>query len=205
VEEPHRRAPARWLPALAWRRCRAPGGLQQPCSAAVRSGPSGIQAPSRGGGARLCADPGSRRHATGLATRPRERAQALPDPRRRVQPGVDHAPADRSRDSAGVPGAGCGVVRRVPCCRWRLYSASGRDCRRSDCSARDQLPAWPIRLKGTFLNGLLAICISMGIGAFRGRKGPLSASAWVDYRDKMALAHDAGVTLPTKVEIAGWP
>src|SRR4051794_34097761 len=42
----------------------------------------------RTGGARLCADPGSRRHAQGLAARSRERPQAISDPRRRVQPGV---------------------------------------------------------------------------------------------------------------------
>jgi transposase len=52
--------------------------------AAVRGGPEGVQAPGRAGGARLRPDPGPRRHAQGLAARPRERPQALPDPRLRV-------------------------------------------------------------------------------------------------------------------------
>ena len=81
--------------SCAARRRRAPCGLQQPRPAAVRGGPAGVQAARRTRGTRVCADPGPRRHAPGLAARPRERAQALPDPCRRMQPGTGHAPADR--------------------------------------------------------------------------------------------------------------
>ena len=71
--------------ALARRRCGAPGGLQQSRAAALRCRAAGVQAARRIGGARLRTDPRSRRHAPGLAARPGEPPQALPDPRRRVQ------------------------------------------------------------------------------------------------------------------------
>jgi hypothetical protein len=41
-----------------------------------------------------------------------EPPQALADPCRRIQPGPDHAPADRGRDASGVLGADFGLVCR---------------------------------------------------------------------------------------------
>ena len=49
-------------------------------------------------------DPRPRRHAPGLAARPREPAQTLSGPRRRLQSRPDHAAPGRRRHPTGVPG-----------------------------------------------------------------------------------------------------
>ncbi len=80
----------------------APVGLQQPLAAALRGRPAGVQAACGTGRTRLRPDSRSRRHAPDLAAWPGERAQALPDPCCRIQPGIDHAAADRGGNSQGV-------------------------------------------------------------------------------------------------------
>ncbi len=57
-------------------------------------------------------DPRPRRHAPGLAARPREPAQALPRARRRLQSRPDHAPSGRRRHPEGVPGRRIGASAR---------------------------------------------------------------------------------------------
>ena len=94
---------------LARRRGGPAGGLQQPRPAALGRGQGSVQAPGRAGRAQLRPDPRSRRHAPGLAARPREPAQALPRARRRLQSRPDHAPPGRRRDPAGVPGRRVGA------------------------------------------------------------------------------------------------
>ncbi len=110
---------ARGRPSLAWRRGRASGGLQQPRPAALGGGQGSVQAQSRAGRAQLRPDPRSWRHAAGLAARPREPAQALSRPRRRLQSRPDHAAAGRRRHPTGVPGT-CGTA---VCCSSRPPTA----------------------------------------------------------------------------------
>src|SRR5829696_8336403 len=72
VEDPDCRTAAQGRLALARRRGRAPGGLQQPRSAALRSRQAG-DAPTGGTGrALLCAHPGPRWHAPDVAAGPGE-------------------------------------------------------------------------------------------------------------------------------------
>src|ERR687897_621907 len=109
IAEPRRDGFLRW----ARGRRRPPRGGRQPHPAAVRRRPRGVQAARGDRRAGLRADPRSRWHAPGVAARPREPAQALPGPRRQLQPRPHHAAADRRRDAPRVPGAGC----RPPCRR----------------------------------------------------------------------------------------
>ncbi len=51
---------------------------------------------------------------------------------------VDHAPADRCRNPAGVPSTGFGLVWRDPDRGWRVYPVPGCRGRGSDRSARHQ-------------------------------------------------------------------
>ena len=64
----------------------------------------GLQAARRDRRALLCPQPRSWRHATNLAARARECAQAIPAPRRRPQSIVTDAPAHRRRHPAGGRG-----------------------------------------------------------------------------------------------------
>ena len=74
--------------------------------ARLKSGgrPRGLQAARRDRRALLCPQPRSWRHATNLAARARECAQAIPAPRRRPQSIVTDAPAHRRRHPAGGRG-----------------------------------------------------------------------------------------------------
>ena len=93
--------------------------------------------------------------APGLAAWPGERAEALPDPRCRVQPGIGHAGADRGGNAPGVPGAGFRLAFRDLAARWRADCRHVRRHRRSIRRARRQNRTRPVRLKTRFLNGLL--------------------------------------------------
>jgi transposase len=73
------------------------GPMGQPPPAALGRRQSGLQTQSRDRRARLRADPRPRRHAPNLAAWPRQRPETLSDPYRRIQPGIDHAAADRLR------------------------------------------------------------------------------------------------------------
>ena len=86
VEDPDRRAQAEGLRALARRRGGAARGHQQPDPAVIGGGQGSLQAARRDRRALLRPQPRSRRHAPDLASGPRERAQAIPAPRRRPQP-----------------------------------------------------------------------------------------------------------------------
>jgi hypothetical protein len=68
--------------------------------------------------ARLRAHPRPRRHAPNLAARSRQRPKTLPDPHRRLQPGVDHAAADRLRHPT--------ALGRVSSSRFLALAASRR-------------------------------------------------------------------------------
>jgi hypothetical protein len=100
ISEPHRDGVSRWHGDAA---------------AGLRRCPSRLQAARRTGGTRLRPDPRSRRHATGLVAWPRERAEALSDPRRRLQPGIDHAPADRGGNAARASGGLCSLAWHGHC------------------------------------------------------------------------------------------
>ena len=104
LEEPDRREEGAGRPPLARRRRGAARGLQQPRPAALRGRQGGVQAAGRAGRAQLRPHPRPRRHAPGLAARPREPAQALSGARRRLQSRPDHAAADRGRHPTGVLG-----------------------------------------------------------------------------------------------------
>ena len=100
VEDPDRRAQAEGLRALARRRGGAARGHQQPDPAVIGGGQGSLQAARRDRRALLRPQPRSRRHAPDLASGPRERAQAIPAPRRRPQPIVADAPTHRRRHPA---------------------------------------------------------------------------------------------------------
>ena len=104
---------------LARRRGGSASGLQQPRPAALGRGQGSLQAQGRAGRARLRAGARSRRHAPGLAARPREPAQALPRARRRLQSRADHA----ALVGAGTPreflAGGIGAPARPRGSRWR--------------------------------------------------------------------------------------
>ena len=95
-------------------------------------------------------DPRSRRHAPGLAARPREPAQALPGPRRRLQSRPDHAAAGRRRHPTGVPGprVGASAARSRPPMAPRSSSSPSPPTPKPRCSssASSQRPTADSRL-----------------------------------------------------------
>ena len=96
IAEPKQKGFARW----ARRRGGAARGHQQPDPAVIGGGQGSLQAARRDRRALLRPQPRSRRHAPDLASGPRERAQAIPAPRRRPQPIVADAPTHRRRHPA---------------------------------------------------------------------------------------------------------
>src|SRR5215207_1588312 len=105
VEDPDCRTAAQGRLALARGPGRAPGGLQQPRSAALRGGEAGDAPTSGTGRALVCAHPGPRWHAADMVAGPGECPQALSDPCRRAQSRAAHAPVDRGRDPQRGRGA----------------------------------------------------------------------------------------------------
>ena len=97
---------AEGLFALARRRGSPEGGDQQPNPSQVGSGQGSLQLTRRDRRAFLRPLSRSRRYAPNLAARTRERAQALPAPRRRPQPLLADAPTDRRRHPETSGGRG---------------------------------------------------------------------------------------------------
>src|SRR5215217_3420438 len=147
LEEPHRREEGAGRPPLARRRGGPSGGLQQPRPAALGCRRGSVPASGRAVRARLRPHPGSRWRAPSVAARPREPAQALPRPCRRLQPRPDHAPAGRGRHPEGVPGHRIGTPAaphdRRPCHARHPH----RGHRRRSRAARHQRRAGAPRLK----------------------------------------------------------
>ncbi len=120
VEDAHRRTRAgQGLSALAWRRGGAARRLRQPGPVEIRDRARDHAQAQRARRKVLRPRPRSRRHAPGLAARTRERAQALPDPCRRLQPRRADARPLRPGDAEGGRG---GPVRAIlsssPTRRW---------------------------------------------------------------------------------------
>src|SRR3954452_3076025 len=139
VEDPDCRTAAQGHLALARRHGRAPGGLQQPRSAALRGRPAGDAPTSGTGRALVCSHPGPRWHAADVVAGPGERPQALSDPRRRAQSRAAHAPADRGRNPER--GRRTGLVLFCPApdhgwCHLRGHSRSFRRKQRRASSDR---------------------------------------------------------------------
>src|SRR3954453_13075143 len=105
VEDPDCRTAAQGRLALARRRGRAPGGLQQSRSAALSGGSAGHARPGGTGRALVCSHPGPGWPAPDVAARPGECPQALSDPCRRAQSRTADAPVDRGRNPEGSRGA----------------------------------------------------------------------------------------------------
>ena len=100
-------------------------------------------------------DPRSRRHASGLVARPRQRAEALSDPRCRVQPGVADAIADRGGHAPGVHRNGLSSASCDHATRWQSHCHDIPRCRQSARRMRPHDQTNPTRLNTQFLNGLL--------------------------------------------------
>ena len=154
---PDRRAQAEGLRALARRRGGAARGHQQPDPAVIGGGQASLQAARRDRRALLRPQPRSRRHAPDLASGPRERAQAIPAPRRRPQPIVADAPTHRRRHPARGRGG------RI----WRYFRAAhahrghagrtGGLAKRPD-GFRRRIPHLGVRAgKSHLINGLLGL------------------------------------------------
>jgi hypothetical protein len=90
-----------------------------------------------------------------VAARPGEGAEALPDPRRRLQSRPDHAPPDRGRNAAGARSAGLRLGWRHLDAGWRAHRRSPGDGRGSDRCPCRQYPGRPVRLDADFVNGLV--------------------------------------------------
>src|SRR3954462_14939819 len=104
VEDTDCRTAAPGRLALVRGRGRAPGGLQQPRSAALRGGEAGHARPGGTGRALVCSHPGPGWSAPDVAAGPGERPQALSDPRCWAQSRAADAPAHRGRNPEGGRG-----------------------------------------------------------------------------------------------------
>ena len=132
-------------------------GHQQPCAAQVRGRPRGLQAARRDRRALLCPQPRSWRHATNLAARARECAQAIPAPRRRPQSIVTDAPAHRRRHPAGGRGGRIWRYFRSAHAHRGHAGGTGGLAKRPD-GFRRRIPHLGVRAgKSHLINGLLRI------------------------------------------------
>jgi hypothetical protein len=77
--------------------------------------------------------------------------------RRRLQSRPDHAPADRRRDTQGVPGQPLRLPRRHHHAERLPDAPADRRRRPSDRRHRRQLQAKPLKLKHDFINGLIGL------------------------------------------------
>ena len=128
---------------------------KQPCAAQVRGRPRGLQAARRDRRALLCPQPRSWRHATNLAARARECAQAVPAPRRRPQSIVTDAPAHRCRHPAGGRGGRIWRYFRSAHAHRGHAGGTGGLAKRPD-GFRRRIPHLGVRAgKSHLINGLL--------------------------------------------------
>ena len=139
-----------------WHGDEAARGHQQPCAAQVRGRPRGLQAARRDRRALLCPQPRSWRHATNLAARARECAQAIPASRRRPQSIVTDAPAHRRRHPARGRGGRIWRYFRSAHAHRGHAGGTGGLAKRPD-GFRRRIPHLGVRAaKSHLINGLLS-------------------------------------------------
>src|SRR3954471_19789957 len=159
VEDPDCRTAAQGRLALARQRGRAPGGLQQPRSAALRGGEAGHARPGGTGRALVCAHPGPGWPAPDVAAGPGEYPQALSDPRCWAQSRAADAPAHRGRNPEGGRGERLVFFRPAPDQQWRIrgsHHGSPRPQRHPSSDRREHALRPSLRLNKHFVNGLLS-------------------------------------------------
>ena len=104
----------------------------------------------------ICPQPRSWRHATNLAARARECAQAIPAPRRRSQPVIAEAPAHRRRHPAGGRGGRIWRYFRAAHAHRGHAGGTGGLAKRPD-GFRRRIPHLGVRAgKSHLINGLLS-------------------------------------------------
>ena len=136
----------------------------------VRGRPRGLQAARRDRRALLCPQPRSWRHATNLAARARECAQAIPAPRRRPQSIVTDAPAHWRRHPAGGRGGRIWRYFRSAHAHRGHAGGTGGLAKRPD-GFRRRIPHLGVRAgKSHLINGLLRLVVgvtTVNIGQIR--------------------------------------
>ncbi len=138
--------------------------------ARLKSGgrPRGLQAARRDRRALLCPQPRSWRHATNLAARARECAQAIPAPRRRPQSIVTDAPAHRRRHPAGGRGGRIWRYFRSAHAHRGHAGGTGGLAKRPD-GFRRRIPHLGVRAgKSHLINGLLRLIPLAPVGSTGG-------------------------------------